>query len=85
MNETTFAALKSYARHFLGACLAAFAVAGGDIFTLNAEGLKAIFTAGVVVEQSNERQRMGWYRCSGYHNSRQLCWLRSLVSKALPH
>jgi hypothetical protein len=48
MNETTFAALKSYARHFLGACLAAFAVAGGDIFTLNAEGLKAIFTAGVV-------------------------------------
>jgi hypothetical protein len=48
MNEKTFAALKSYARHFLGACLAAFAVAGGDVFSLNAEGLKAIFTAGVV-------------------------------------
>jgi hypothetical protein len=48
MNEKTFAAVKSYARHFIGACLAAFAVAGGDIFTLNAEGLKAIVTAGVV-------------------------------------
>jgi hypothetical protein len=48
MNEKTFAALKSYARHFLGACLAAFAVAGGDIFTLDTAGLKAIFTAGVV-------------------------------------
>lgn len=48
MNEKTFAAAKSYVRHFIGACLAAFAVAGGDIFTLNAEGLKAIFTAGVV-------------------------------------
>lgn len=48
MNEKTYAAIKSYARHFLGACLAAFAVAGGDVFSLNAEGLKAIFTAGVV-------------------------------------
>jgi hypothetical protein len=48
MNETTFAALKSYARHFLGACLAAFAVAGGDIFTVDTAGAKAIFTAGVV-------------------------------------
>jgi hypothetical protein len=48
MNENTFAAVKSYFRHFLGACLAAFAVAGGDIFTLDIEGLKTIFTAGVV-------------------------------------
>jgi len=48
MNEKTFAAIKSYVRHFLGACLAAFAVAGGDIFTLDVEGLKTIFTAGVV-------------------------------------
>jgi len=48
MNEKTFAAVKSYIRHFIGACLAAFAVAGGDIFALNTEGLKAIFTAGVV-------------------------------------
>jgi hypothetical protein len=48
MNEKTFAAVKSYVRHFLGACLAAFAVAGGDIFTLDIEGLKTIFTAGVV-------------------------------------
>jgi len=29
MNEKTFAAVKSYGRHFIGACLAAFAVAGG--------------------------------------------------------
>jgi hypothetical protein len=48
MNEKTFAAIKSYVRHFLGACLAAFAVAGGDIFSLDVEGLKTIVTAGVV-------------------------------------
>ena len=48
MNEKTFAAAKSYLRHFIGACLAAFAVAGGDVFSLDTEGLKAIFTAGVV-------------------------------------
>ena len=48
MNEKTFAVIKSYGRHFLGAALAAFAVAGGDIFALNVEGIKAIITAGVV-------------------------------------
>jgi hypothetical protein len=48
MNEKTFAAIKSYVRHFIGACLAAFTATGGDIFTLDVEGLKTIFTAGVV-------------------------------------
>ena len=48
MNEKTFAAVKSYLRHFIGACLAAFTATGGDIFTLDSAGLKAIFTAGVV-------------------------------------
>jgi len=48
MNERTFAAVKSYARHFVGAALAAFAVSGGDVFSLDTEGLKAIITAGVV-------------------------------------
>ena len=48
MNEKTFAAIKSYVRHFIGACLAAFTATGGDIFTLDTAGLKAIFTAGVV-------------------------------------
>jgi hypothetical protein len=48
MNEKTFAALKSYARHFIGAALAAFAVSGGDVFSLDAEGFKTIITAGVV-------------------------------------
>ena len=48
MNEKTIAAAKSYARHFIGACLAAFAVTGGDVFSLDAEGFKGIITAGVV-------------------------------------
>lgn len=48
MNEKTYAAVKSYGRHFVGACLAAFAVAGGDVFSLDAEGFKTIITAGVV-------------------------------------
>ena len=48
MNEKTFSALKSYARHFLGAAIAAFVATGGDIFTLDTAGLKAIVTAGVV-------------------------------------
>jgi len=48
MNEKTFAAIKSYGRHFLGACLAAFVATGGDIFTLDAAGFKAIVSAGVV-------------------------------------
>ena len=48
MNEKTFAAVKSYVRHFIGACLAAFAVAGRDVLSLATEGLKAIFTAAVV-------------------------------------
>lgn len=48
MNERTLSAIKSYVRHFLGACLAAFTVTGGDIFTIDATGAKAIFTAGVV-------------------------------------
>jgi hypothetical protein len=48
MNEKTFAAIKSYVRHFIGACLAAFTATGGDIFTLDTAGLKAIFTAGIV-------------------------------------
>ncbi len=41
MNEKTFAAVKSYVRHFIGACLAAFTATGGDIFTLDAAGAKA--------------------------------------------
>jgi len=48
MNEKTVSAIKSYVRHFIGACLAAFTATGGDIFTLDAAGAKAIFTAGVV-------------------------------------
>lgn len=48
MNEKTFAAVKSYARHFIGACLAAFTATGGDVFTIDKTGLKAIFTAGLV-------------------------------------
>jgi len=48
MNEKTFAAVKSYGRHFVGAALAAFVATGGDIFTVDIEGLKAIITAGVV-------------------------------------
>jgi hypothetical protein len=48
MNENTVAAGKSYIRHFVGAALAAFAFTGGDIFTVDTEGLKAIITAGVV-------------------------------------
>jgi hypothetical protein len=48
MNEKTVSAIKSYVRHFIGACLAAFTATGGDIFTLDTAGAKAIFTAGVV-------------------------------------
>ena len=48
MNEKTFAAVKSYVRHFIGACLAAFTATGGDVFTIDKTGLKAIFTAGLV-------------------------------------
>jgi hypothetical protein len=48
MNEKTVSAIKSYVRHFIGACLAAFTATGGDIFTVDASGAKAIFTAGVV-------------------------------------
>lgn len=48
MNEKTIAAIKSYARHFIGAALAAFVATGGDVFSLDAEGLKGIVTAGVV-------------------------------------
>ena len=48
MNEKTFAAVKSYGRHFVGAALAAFVATGGDIFTVDIEGFKAIVTAGVV-------------------------------------
>jgi hypothetical protein len=40
-------ALASYGRSFVGAALATFLAAGGDIFSLNGDGLKAIVSAGI--------------------------------------
>ena len=48
MSTKTKAMLASYGRSFLTAALAAFVETGGDIFSLNVEGLKAIITAGTV-------------------------------------
>jgi hypothetical protein len=48
MNTKTKAMLASYGRSFLTAALATFVATGGDIFSLDVAGLKAIITAGVV-------------------------------------
>ncbi len=47
MSSKTKKALASYGRSFVGAALATFLATGGDIFALNADGLKAIVSAGV--------------------------------------
>jgi hypothetical protein len=46
MNANTAAILASYGRSFLAACLSAFIVAGGDVFSLDADGLKTVISAG---------------------------------------
>jgi hypothetical protein len=48
MKESTKAMLASWARSFLAASLGAFAATGGDVFSLDLNGLKAIITAGVI-------------------------------------
>jgi hypothetical protein len=48
MSTKTKAMLASYGRSFLTAALAAFIATGGDIFSLDLAGLKAIVTAGTV-------------------------------------
>lgn len=40
--------LASWSRSFLAAALSAFVATGGDVFSLDLEGVKAILTAGVV-------------------------------------
>jgi hypothetical protein len=47
VSSKTKKALASYGRSFVGAALATFLATGGDIFALNADGLKAIVSAGV--------------------------------------
>jgi hypothetical protein len=42
------AMLASWSRSFLAAALSAFVATGGDVFSLDLEGVKAILTAGVV-------------------------------------
>lgn len=42
------AMLASWGRSFLAAALSAFIATGGDVFSLNLDGLKAILTAGIV-------------------------------------
>ena len=48
MSTKTKAMFASYGRSFLTAALAAFVATGGDIFSLDLAGLKAIITAGTV-------------------------------------
>lgn len=48
MSTSNKAMLASWARSFLAAALSAFVATGGDVFSLNLDGLKAIVTAGVV-------------------------------------
>lgn len=45
MNKAMFA---SWGRSFLAAALSAFIATGGDVFSLNLDGVKAILTAGIV-------------------------------------
>ena len=40
--------LASWARSFMAAAVSAFVATGGDVFSLDLEGVKAILTAGVV-------------------------------------
>jgi len=40
--------LASWSRSFLAAALSAFVATGGDVFSLDLDGVKAILTAGVV-------------------------------------
>ncbi len=47
MSSKSKKALASYGRSFVGAALATFLAAGGDIFSLNGDGLKAIVSAGI--------------------------------------
>lgn len=42
------AMLASWGRSFLAAALSAFIATGGDVFSLDLDGLKAILTAGIV-------------------------------------
>ncbi len=42
------AMLASWSRSFLAAALSAFVATGGDVFSLDLDGAKAILTAGVV-------------------------------------
>jgi len=42
------AMLASWARSFMAAAVSAFVATGGDVFSLDLEGVKAILTAGVV-------------------------------------
>ena len=42
------ALLASWGRSFMAAALATFVATGGDVFSLDLEGVKAILTAGVV-------------------------------------
>ena len=42
------AMLASWSRSFLAAALSAFVATGGDVFSLDLDGVKAILTAGVV-------------------------------------
>ena len=47
MSSKTKKTLASYGRSFVGAALATFLATGGDIFSLNGDGLKAIVSAGI--------------------------------------
>ena len=47
MSSKSKKALASYGRSFVGAALATFLASGGDIFSLNGDGLKAIVSAGI--------------------------------------
>lgn len=48
MSVSTKAMLASWARSFLAAAVSAFVATGGDVFSLDIDGVKAILTAGVV-------------------------------------
>jgi len=47
MSKTTKAALASWARSFLAACIAQFIALGGSAFDLSGDALKSIVAAGV--------------------------------------
>ena len=47
MDKKTQAAIASWGRSFLAACLAQFIALGGSVFDLNRDGFKSIIAAGV--------------------------------------